>query len=103
MHAARLHCIAFASGLLALQAVPMRGAPAETSAPAPFPTGAHLQLVRECFTTAAGLPGEDIRAVAVTRDGILCAATDKGLVHLEPRRWLNIPGPSGSGQATRRE
>ena len=102
MHSARLHYIAFLSALLALQAVPMRGAP-ETSMPAPFPTGTLLQLAREFFTMAEGLPGEDIRAVAVTREGILFAATDKGLVHLEPRRWLHIPGPPGSGQPTRQE
>ena len=55
--------------------------------PAPFPTGHHPQLVRQFYTTADGLPGDDIRAVTVTRDGIVFASSGSGLARLDGERW----------------
>jgi hypothetical protein len=44
-----------------------------------FQTGTHLQLVRR----TEGLPAEEIRAVAVTRDGVVLAAAGKILVRID--------------------
>src|SRR2546426_9230484 len=43
----------------------------------PYLTGTHQQLVRRFFTTAEGLPADNIRAVTVTRDGLVLAAAGK--------------------------
>ena len=67
----------------------------EECIPVPYPTGSHLQLVRSFFTTAQGLPSDDIRAVSVARDGIVLAAAGNGLARLEGERWPRQTGPSG--------
>jgi hypothetical protein len=61
----------------------------------PYATGTHLQLVRQFYTTGDGLPADEIRAVTVTRDARVFAATPKGLVGLDAGRWGNQSGPSG--------
>jgi len=63
------------------------------TAPAPFPTGSHLQLVREFYTTADGLEGDDIRAVTVTRGGLVFAASGGALARLDGERWTKQTGP----------
>src|SRR6185503_19552018 len=60
---------------------------------APYPTGKHLQLVRQFYTTADGLPGEDIRAVTVTRKGLVFAASGSGVARLDGERWTKETGP----------
>jgi hypothetical protein len=50
-------------------------ADADNAARTPFPTGSHLQLVREFYSTADGLTGDDIRAIAVARDGSVLVAS----------------------------
>src|SRR5437870_306083 len=87
-------CCAFAIGLLAFQATKALSVETEPSAPTPFPTGSHLQLVRRFFTIADGLPANDILAVTATREGAALAATGKGLVRLEGERWLKQTGPA---------
>lgn len=42
---------------------------------------------REFFTTAHGLPSNDIRSIAVTASGTVFAATPAGLARLESDRW----------------
>jgi len=64
------------------------------TAPAPFPTGSHRQLVRDFYTTADGLSADDIRAVAVTRDGIVFAASGSGVARLNGDRWNKEAGPA---------
>lgn len=61
----------------------------------PFPTGTHLQLVRAFYTTADGLPDQDVRAVTATRSGAVLAACENGLSRLDGKRWVNVTGPSG--------
>jgi hypothetical protein len=80
--------------LLAVQATELRGSEAEPSPPVPYPTGSHLQLVRRFFTTAEGLPADEVRAVAVTRDGAVLAAAGKELALLQSERWVKQKGPS---------
>src|SRR5262249_49506577 len=63
----------------------------------PYLTGSHLQLARRFFTAADGLPGDGIRAVAVTRDGIVLAANDQGGARLQGQRWVRETGPPGAG------
>src|SRR5438105_4747499 len=73
------------------------GQSAQPDAPArvPYVTGSHLQLVRTFFTTSNGLPADDIRAVTVTRDGIVLAAAGKSLARLgDAERWVSQTGPS---------
>src|SRR5205823_564964 len=79
---------------LVFQATDIRGSETNTSASPPFPTGSHLQLVRTFFTTANGLPTDEIRAVTATRDGLAIAATAKALARLEGERWVNQTGPA---------
>src|SRR5438552_7600715 len=79
--------------LLAVQATELRGSEAEPARSVPYPAGSHLQLVRKFFTTADGLPADEIRAVVAARDGIVLAATSKGLARLETERWVTQSGP----------
>src|SRR6266576_936410 len=87
-------CCWFAILLPALQTTELQSAETDASGPAPYPTGSHFQLVREFFTTADGLSADDIRAVAVTRDGIVLMSAGKGVERLESRRWVEQTGPS---------
>ncbi|HAX44057.1 MAG TPA: hypothetical protein PLF84_17065 [Bryobacteraceae bacterium] len=48
----------------------------------PFPAES-----REFFTTAQGLPSNDIRSIAVTTAGAVFAATPAGLARLDNNRW----------------
>ena len=59
-----------------------------------FPTGSHLQWVRTFYTTTDGLPSDEIRALAVTQDGIVLAAAGKAIAQLEENRWITQAGPS---------
>jgi hypothetical protein len=63
----------------------------------PYPAGSHFQLVRKFFTTADGLPGDEIRAITVTRQGNVLVATGKGLVRLDGEHWQRQAGPSDVG------
>src|SRR5882672_2990475 len=71
----------------------IRAATVETRA-APYPTGSHLQMVRKFFTSADGLPADEIRAVTVTRDGMALVAMSNGVFRLEGERWVNQSGPT---------
>src|SRR5262245_47900651 len=91
-------------GLVALHAVQYNSgaAPPQPSSPTtyrgiapPFPTGTHLQLGRQFFSAANGLPSDDVRAVTVTRDGTVFVATGKGLTRLENEQWITQTGPAG--------
>lgn len=63
-------------------------------APVPFPTGTHSQLVRKFFGTSEGLPNDDVRAVTVTRDGIVFVGpTGGGVVRVEGERCVKQVGP----------
>jgi hypothetical protein len=64
------------------------------AATGPFPTGTHPQLVRKFHTMADGLPADEVRAVAATRDGAVFAASAKGLARLHGERWVPEAGPS---------
>src|SRR5437867_7949274 len=72
----------------------VQSAQAEDCVPVPYPTGSHLQLVRSFFTSSNGLPADDVRAVTVTRDGIVLAAAGNALARLEGERWSKQTGPS---------
>ena len=61
---------------------------------APFPAGEHLQLVRTFYTTANGLPVEDVRAVAVTRGGVALVADTKVVARKDGERWIRETGPA---------
>src|SRR6267154_6096693 len=78
------------SGLLS---APLRVQSADAS-PLPYPTGSHLQMVRRFFTAADGLPGDDIRAITVTRDNVILVASSNGVARLEGERWLIQTGPA---------
>jgi hypothetical protein len=67
---------------------------AEPSHHVPYATGTHLQLVRQFYTAADGLPADQIRAVIVTRNGRVFAATPKGLVGFDGARWSKQSGPA---------
>ena len=62
---------------------------------APGPAGEHLQLVRTFFTTADGLPADDIRAVAVTRGETVLVADGKTVARKDGDRWTREAGPMG--------
>src|SRR6266545_3746017 len=87
-------CCWFAILLLALQTAELQSAETNASGPAPYPTGSHFQLVREFFRTADGLTADDIRAVSVTRDGIVLVSAGKGVARLEGGRWVEQTGPA---------
>lgn len=56
----------------------------------PFPAES-----REFFTTAHGLPSNDIRSIAVTPSGAVFVATPAGLARLENNRWtVAAPEPA---------
>jgi hypothetical protein len=77
---------------LSLATTPVWSAP-DATPPAPYPTGSHLQLVRQFYTTADGLPGDDIRAVTVTRAGLAMAAGGSAVARLSGERWTKETGP----------
>src|SRR5688572_21149171 len=66
----------------------------------PYPTGTHRLLVRTFHTQQQDLPSEEIRAVAVTREGAVFVASANSLVRLQPddarngERWIPVSGPS---------
>ena len=72
----------------------MTGVKADENAPIPFPTGAHAQLVRKFYTTADGLPGDEIRAVALTRDGAVLVSAGNGMARLDGGRFEVQTGPA---------
>ncbi|HMJ24464.1 MAG TPA: two-component regulator propeller domain-containing protein, partial [Pyrinomonadaceae bacterium] len=80
--------------LLALQTAELQSAESDASGPAPYPTGSHFQLVRKFYSVPDGLPAEEIRAVAVTRDGIVLVSAGKGVARLESERWVEQTGPA---------
>src|SRR5438552_9159726 len=82
--------------ILAFPIAELRGGEAVGVGAPPYPTGSHLQLVRQFFTAANGLPGDDIRAVAVTREGVVLAANDEGVARLQGERWVKVAGPPGA-------
>jgi hypothetical protein len=82
--------VALTIGLLPSLAVSV-----ETIRQAPFVTGSHLQLVRRFYTTADGLPADEIRAVAVTREGVVLAVGKDRVARLEGDRWLQQAELSG--------
>ena len=51
------------------------------------PVSAFGQEVRTFYTTADGLPSDEVNAVAATSDGIVYAATSKGLARFSNGRW----------------
>jgi hypothetical protein len=53
----------------------------------PYQVGTFLQPVRTFYTTAEGLPSNNVRALAVDGRGRVFAATDKGTAVFEGRRW----------------
>src|SRR5213075_318729 len=65
-------------------------------APIPYPTGAHSQRVRKFFTSAEGLPADQIQAVAALRDGSVIAVTSNSLAQLQENRWNVVRGPTGA-------
>jgi hypothetical protein len=83
----------FAALLLVVQAMAAQGDQGEACVP--YATGSHLQLVRNFFTAADGLPADDVQAAVATRDRIVLVATGKGLARQEGERWVNVGGLSG--------
>lgn len=78
-------CLLFAA-LAAAQSVTVPPFPAES---------------REFFTTAQGLPSNDIRSIAVTPSGAIYAATPAGLARLDNNRWtVSAPEPAFHAAAT---
>ena len=63
----------------------------------PYPTGTYPQTVRKFFTTADGLPGDDISAIAVTRDASVFVAASNRVARLEKERWTIENSPAGTG------
>src|SRR2546430_2877183 len=61
--------------------------PTPESKSLPYPTGSYLQRVRKFFTSADGLPGDDIQALTVTREGVAFAAASNQLARLQGERW----------------
>jgi hypothetical protein len=60
----------------------------------PYPTGSYPQLVRQFYTTRDGLPSEEVRAIAITREGVVLAAVGDAVVKYENGRWVKMSGPS---------
>lgn len=60
---------------------------------APVPTATHPQLVHRFFTTTDGLPADDVRAVAVNRDGAVITASAGVVARLQGDRWSRETGP----------
>ncbi len=82
-------------GLFVFQAEQPQSAEIAGAAP-PFITGAHRQRVRRFFTSADGLPADEVRAVTVTREGLVLVAAGKSLAQWEGDRWVSKGGPSES-------
>jgi len=64
-----------------------------------YPTGTHLQLVREFYAAEDGLPSNEIRAVAVTRGGTVLAVAGNSVVRTKRgaglrKEWIADTGPS---------
>ncbi len=91
------HSLWIVSLILACPPVELRSGEATGAGAQPYPTGSHLQLVRRFFTAADGLPGDVIRALTATRDGIVLAANDQGVARLRGERWVKESGPPGAG------
>jgi hypothetical protein len=62
---------------------------ADTPPSSPFITGSHRQLVRDFYSSAAGLAGDNIRAVTVTRDGIVLVASENGVARRDGKVWVH--------------
>lgn len=63
---------------------------AEGSEPVGVEMGRFHQEVRTFYTTADGLPSDDVRAVAVGPDGAVYAATANGLARRREDRWETV-------------
>src|SRR6185503_322438 len=61
----------------------------------PYRTGTHLQRVRQFYTGAEGLPADQIRSLAVTREGLVIVAASNSVSRLEGDRWNAVNGPAG--------
>src|SRR5688572_292626 len=72
-----------------------QNADSKATASIPYPTGSHRQLVRKFSTTADGLPGNEVRALAVTRGNVVFMASSNGVARLDGERWRNESGLSG--------
>jgi len=77
-----------------LAAVAAESAWADDEPGTAFPTATHQQLVRTFYTTADGLPADEVRAVAVTHDGVTLAAAGDAVVRLDNGRWVKETGPT---------
>src|SRR5438093_1517626 len=80
--------------ICAILAANTRSAPPEAASSA-YPTGTHRQLVRKFYTAADGLPADDIRAVAVARNGLVLVSCSNSLGRLDGERWRQETGPAG--------
>jgi hypothetical protein len=54
----------------------------------------HFQLVREFYTTADGLAGDEIHAVTVTPNGAVLVASKNGLTRRDGEQWVKESRPA---------
>jgi hypothetical protein len=67
--------------------------------PAAVKVGVFTQEVGRSWTTADGLPSDDVLSVAVTPSGTVYAGTAAGLARLEKDRWVAVAGLNGPVRA----
>ena len=51
--------------------------------------------MRQFYTGAEGLPADQIRSLAVTREGLVIVAASNSVSRLEGDRWNAVNGPAG--------
>jgi len=65
---------------------------APLSSPESIAVGTYPQEMRTAYTTADGLPSDDVLSIAVTESGEVYAGTGKGLAKFDGKHWKPVEG-----------
>jgi hypothetical protein len=68
---------------------------APLTSPKNIEVGSYPQEISAAYTTANGLPSDDVRSIAVTDDGEVYAGTSAGLAKWDGKTWETVPGVPG--------
>ena len=60
------------------------------TSPESVAVGTYPQEMRTAYTTADGLPSDDVLCIAVTDGGEVFAGTDKGLTKFDGKVWSTV-------------
>ena len=86
------YCRSVSAALFWLVSANLLAAAGDGSSSIPYPTGSHLQLVRAFYATADGLPGDNVQAVTLTRDGLVLVIASNAIAARRGERWIKETG-----------